>query len=565
MNLLTWKKYIHLFRRSFRKLGLMVIISAGQSLIYLLIAYLVRYSFDQIISNGERNRLIVVGGILILIIGINIGITLWARYLTRRITTQVICDLRNELLTKFISLPRSYYTRADLSRLHTSIIQDTQRLDIMNNSIVTKALPSIVILIGLTGALVYLNWALFAVMIITILPLFIVSRLAKNRIQEQVSIYHRSLEKLSKGMLFILQTMDLILNQTAGQYELERQRNRHDEMRLRSFFLVWADAIYGSVTSGIVALSGIIILVVGGMAVGSKMMTLGELLSFYVVIAFMRSNLNAVMYSIPLIFEGDVSLTSLYNILNTKDSQPYHGQRKISFKGKITFEAVDFRYTDEQILHDVNLVIQPGTMVVLMGPNGVGKSTVAHLISGFYRPQGGYLFADGHPYDDLDIEYLRKYIGVVQQEPVIFSGTIWENITYGLSNASATEVEQACRLTTAYEFIQELPKGFNTRTGEGGVRLSGGQRQSIAIARALLRHPKLLILDEPTNHLDEVVMRQLMHNLKELESAPAILIITHVMEVARHAQLIYVMKSRGQISAIEDPTMFLQEMAMLAT
>jgi len=565
MNLPAWKSYLMFFRGSIPKLSFVVIISAGQTLIYLLVASLVRYSFDHAISSDNRNRLLGVGGLLLLLFGINIVTTLWMRYMTRKITTKVICDLRDELLMKWISFPRAYYLEADVGKIHTSIVQDTQRLDIMNNAIVTGALPAVVIIVGLIGVLVYLNWKLFLVMIITILPLYFASRLAKNRIQGQVSIYHRSLEKLSKGMLFILQTMDLIQNQTAEEYEIERQKQRHDEMRERSFFLVWASGIYWAVTNGITAISGVIILVVGGVAVGSKMMTVGELLSFYIVVASMRSYLGSVLYAIPLIIEGDESLTSLYSVLQARDARPYQGRKQIAFNGAISFEEVDFRYTDEQLLGDVDLVIHPGSMVALMGPNGIGKSTLAHLITGFYRPQKGYLYADDQPYDDLDIGQLRKYIGIVPQDPVIFSGTIWENITYGRPNASAEEVDQACRLATAYEFIREFPESYHTLAGEGGVRLSGGQRQSIAIARALLRQPKLLILDEPTNHLDEDSVRRLMKNLRELESAPTILIITHVMEIARQAGSIYIMQDRGQIREIVDPTMILPEQALLET
>jgi ABC-type multidrug transport system fused ATPase/permease subunit len=183
-----------------------------------------------------------------------------------------------------------------------------------------------------------------------------------------------------------------------------------------------------------------------------------------------------------------------------------------------------------------------------MGPNGSGKSTIVHLIMGFYRPREGRILADDDPYDELDIISLRKQIGIVLQDPVTFSGTIRENITYGNPDAAETEVEEACELAVALDFIKDLPQGFETPVGEGGVLLSGGQRQRIVIARALLRKPKLLILDEPTNHLDKPTMERLLDNLKKLKESPAIFLVTQDINIAREAQVVYYLDEKGQIT-----------------
>lgn len=563
MNFPVWKKYLNLFRRSFRKLGFVAFVSAGQSLIFLLVAFLIRFSFDDVIPSGDRYSLIMVSVILLILITLNIAISLWTSKITRKITTQVISDLRDELLIKFVSFPRSYYSEVDTSKLHTNIVQFTQRLDVMNNSIVTGSLPSIVIMTGLIGVLIYMNWILFAIMVFTILPLYLVSGKSKKHIAKQVSLYNQSLEKLSKGMLFILQHMDLIQNQTAEKYEIERQKNHNDEMRKKSFFLVWADAIYRASVNGIVGFSGIIILIIGGVAVIGKTMTMGELLSFYVVISFMKGYLSTILYSIPLIIEGNEILTSLYGILQTTDSKPYKGKRKIPFNGNITFENVNFGFNEKKLLFNLNLSISPGNIIVLLGSNGVGKSTIVNLISGYYRPQSGMLYADGLSYDELDISYFRKHVGIVQQDPIIFSGSIWDNIVYGQTNASSNDVYQACRLATANNFIQAFPDGFETKTGEGGIRLSGGQRQKIAISRALLRKPSLLILDEPTNHLDELSQNKLIQNLKALENSPTILIISHAIEIIQLAQKTYYLNDEGQLNRVSDPIKFLHSHGIL--
>ncbi len=174
-----------------------------------------------------------------------------------------------------------------------------------------------------------------------------------------------------------------------------------------------------------------------------------------------------------------------------------------------------------------------GTRVALVGPNGAGKSTVVQLILGNLRPEAGRIYADGNSYEEIDLVRLRRAIGVVMQEPMLFSGTILENITYGCPDADADEVARAARLSTADSFIQRFPNGYQTVVGEHGFLLSGGERQRIALARAFLRRPKLLILDEHTNHLDAQSVSDLFQNLHELDDAPSIRVISHDATVVR--------------------------------
>jgi ATP-binding cassette subfamily B protein len=436
--------------------------------------------------------------------------------------------------------------------MHSSIVQDTARLDLMSNMLVARLLPALVICAALCVVLAYFNLLLFLMLLILAPLLYILTRVMGRKVRQRVQAYHRSFEAFSQGMLFVLQTMDLARLQTAEEFEMERRRRQLEELRVTTESMSWLVTAHSLIQDTLVAVWGVLILIVGGAAILTQRMSLGELLSFYVVVGLLSAYLSEISSFIPQGIAGSESLTTLHHLLEAKDSLPYLGRKQTVFTGKVTLHDVDFRYTDLPIVHEINLAIEPHSVVALVGPNGSGKSTIASLILGFYRPQRGQVYADDQPYDELDIQHLRRQIGVVTQDPIIFQGTIWDNITYGSPGASLDEVIRAAELATAHEFIQELPHTYQTATGEEGMLLSGGQRQRIALARALLRQPKLLILDEPTNHLDEAAVRELLVNIEHWDVNPAILLITHDLRLVQGAGCIYTL-DEGRIVASGEP------------
>lgn len=266
---------------------------------------------------------------------------------------------------------------------------------------------------------------------------------------------------------------------------------------------------------------------------------MGSLMSFYLAMGLLTNYFRTLVAAGPNLWTGTAALEALHSILSVTDLEPYRGDRRIAFQGELALRGVRFRYGDNEVLRGVDLTIEAGSRTAICGSNGGGKTTLLYLLCGLYRPASGTVLADGVSYEELDVRALRESLGVVQQDPVIFSGTIWENITYGLPEASVAEVREAARLATADDFIVELADGYETRVGEGGVLLSGGQRQRIAIARALLRRPKVLILDEPTNHLDAAAVRGLLATLRALPTRPTLLVITHSREVLREFDVVY--------------------------
>jgi ATP-binding cassette subfamily B protein len=267
-------------------------------------------------------------------------------------------------------------------------------------------------------------------------------------------------------------------------------------------------------------------------------MSLGALLSFYALLGLLLRQVTAILGAIPLVLAGQESVRRLDLVLGAADEPPYAGTRQVPFDGSIDFEAVTFGYGERPVLHDVTLTVEPSRQLTIVGPNGAGKTTLVRLLLGLYRPQSGRVLAAGVPYDELDVAALRRDLGVVLQDPLIFNGTIAENIRAGRPGLSDADVRDAAARATADAFVERLPLGYETHVGDEGALLSGGQRQRVAIARALVTRPRLVILDEPTTHLDDAAIAALLANLRSLPGAPAVVAISHDPEVARHADAV---------------------------
>ncbi len=572
MNLKPLFYYFKLYKKYHYLLVLSVLASLIQSISLAPITWLIANIFDQAIPK-QNNTILINNGILILILYIcNMILAIWNRYIILKITKSVLQKLRQTILEKFYNFSRHYYTQTNHSNLHTIIIQDTWRVDIMSNMLVARLIPALLICIVLSGILLIVNWVLFLIIISMVPLLYILGITVGKKGKQKITNHHKIFAQLSKGMLFVIQTMELTIIQGAQEYEINKQGKLLNKYRIISSNTDFFNTTYNLFQSFITFATGIILLIIGGIMMSSGSISLGKILSFYVTVGIMRNYLNVILEAIPQMIDGHESLKTVYNLLQVQDEIPYHGTKTIDFLGKITFQNVKFQYSssthyevqpsppdplshrrggeNQPILNNINLEINPGETVAIVGENGAGKSTITYLILGFYRPLTGEILIDNYPLENLDINHLRAKIGVVDQEPIMIDGTILDNIIYGEYDVNIETVIKAAKIATAHQFIDKLPQKYDTLVGEGGVLLSGGQKQRIAIARALFRQPKLLILDEPTNHLDQGAISQLMQNIKEIEPKPSILIISHDGDIVKQADYVYNLKD-GYLTEIK--------------
>ncbi len=535
----------HVLRHSDHRARLCAIVSVAflQPLILVPVAFLIKRIFDTPLSARQTTLFFLYGAVMILLNLLSFAALHWIRRATLAVTKPVSAKIRGELLTKLYTLPRNFRDKSSHGSLHSLIVNDTERVDIMSNALVAQLLPACIAGLGLGATLLYLSWRLSVMVVVSAPIIFVFHGLALGHLKKRFRTFRQSFEEFSTRVLFAIRAVDLTRLHVSEEQELERQNQGIEELRRASHALAMVDTSYSLGQSWLLTLNIAVILIAGGIMVGHQSLSMGRLLSFYVTLGLLVNSLKPALLTAPQITAGLESLVRLEEVLAIPDTEPYQGTRRLEMLGELRFEAVGFSYGKLPLLERVDCTIKPQTIVAIAGPNGSGKTTLMHLICGLDRPDRGKIFMDGWEYQTLSMRFLRQQIGVVTQDPLLFRGTIAENIAYGSGSLSSREIIEASQLAAVDSFIREMPLGLESPIGEDGIMLSGGQRQRIAIARALVRRPRLLILDEPTNHLDRSAVAELLANIKEMSPRPTILLISHNRQVLDFAEQVITIRN----------------------
>lgn len=530
-----WREYAGYFRPHLKTLAGITVAGLVQSFAYVPLAALLRWIFDDILVSRRRGDLWIA---IAALLGVQLGglvLAYWIRLSALRVNHDVLANLRMKSLERLYQLPRSFYTAADIDRLHVTLVYDTNWIDAMNNALTAQFLPAGLSALVLFAILFWLDPKYALIIAVAAPAIFIGNRLMKRETWLRQEGLRRAFEEFSRGVRFAISAMDLTRSQAAETIELRRQSANVTELRRVALDLNRLNAIQQLAQGGVLLAATLLVLIAGGYALAEGTVSRGEMMAFYVAAALFATQSRTMVGAVPEIRMGIRAFRELYSILTHPDREPYQGSRKLASIGEIRVEQVSFAYgSGPAILENVSVSIAPGARLALIGANGSGKSSLLHLIGGYYRPSKGCVTADGVAYDELDIRQLRTRMAVVPQHPFLFSGTIRDNVAYGSEKAADEAVYEALRGAGADEFVDQTADGLDTTIGEQGVRLSGGQRQRLVIARALLRKPELLILDEPTNHLDEEAIERLMESLDRLAFRPSVLVISHEWRVLRH-------------------------------
>ena len=483
--------------------------------------------------------------LLVLMTGLKVGVTYLSSYFIIPMRNGIVRDIRNFVFDKMVVLPISFFTNArkgdvmarmsgDVAEIENSIMQS---LDMMFKNPI-----SIIVYLGMMFAI---SWKL-TVFVLILLPL---AGLVMGRVGR--SLKRKSLEQQNQWGVMMSNIEEClgglrIIKAFNAEHKVKNRFHRENQLYFKySNRIARRQSLAHPMSEFLGTAAVAIVLWFGGTIIlgGDSTLTAGQFIYFMVIFYSLinpAKDLSKAMYSIQ---KGLASMERVDKILGASNpiKDPASPVEISDLKGAISYDGVTFSYGDNEVIHDVSLDIPAGATVALVGQSGSGKSTMADLIPRFYDVQKGAIKVDGVDVRDLRVHDLRSFMGNVNQEAILFNDTFFNNITFGVENATMEDVIRAAKVANAHDFIMATPEGYDTNIGDRGCRLSGGQRQRISIARAILKNPPLLILDEATSALDTESEKLVQEALDRLMDGRTTLVIAHRLSTIRNADMICVM------------------------
>lgn len=471
-----------------------------------------------------------------------------AQFFLGTVRNGVIERLRNDIYRKVTILPISYFNsqrRGDLMSRMSNDLYDLEWCVVMMQAMVKD--PINVLVFGFI--LIFVSWRLF-VLFLLVLPagVWMIARIGK-RLKRSSQRGQRELGGLTAVLEESLASLKAI--KSFGREEARQQQYAEaNEDFTRTQAKVARSRELSSPLSEILGtLALVIILIIGGWHVIDGSIQPSVFIFFVIIFARIIPPIQSIVRSYNTLQKANASAERFLEVLDAEEKIVEKADAQVlpPFSREICYHDVSFAYRDgQEVLSHIDLTVQKGTTVAVVGPSGGGKTTLVDLLPRFYDCTGGFIEVDGHPIRDLNINSLRRQVGLVSQSSILFNDTVANNIAFGADHYSLEAIREAARVAHADEFIEQLPQGYNTRIGDRGTTLSGGQRQRLSIARAVLRDTPILVLDEATSALDSESELAVQQGLDALMKGRTSIVIAHRLSTIRHADLIVVM-DKGRI------------------
>lgn len=516
----------------------------GAALLNLFVPQIIKDAIDNGLAQGEPRALFISGAIIMGIAFLRGIAGFGQRFYGEWLTYRVAYDLRNNFYNSVQYLPFSFHDRThtgDMMSRATSDITETERFVGIG---LMDLLATLLLLFGVIVAMILESPRLALLGMIPFpLLLFATIRFGNTvrpmfkRIQEQMGVLSTTMQESLTGI-------GVVKAFAREPFELDKFEKENNEWFDRRFSLIQTWANNWPFFTFLVSTSIFILLWFGGPLALDGTITIGSLFALISYVLMLAAPVQRLGFLVNLAATASASASRVFEIIDTPNEVGDRDDAVVyeDAEGEITFENVGFSYQEGvKILENINFMAQPGQRIALIGPTGSGKSTVTNLIPRFYEATEGRVLLDGHDVRGLTLKSLRSHIGMVLQDPFLFSQTVAENIAYGRSSATMEDIIAVSKAAHAYDFIQKMTEGFDTRVGERGVTLSGGQKQRIAIARALLSDPRILILDDSTSSVDTETEHLIQQALEVLMEGRTTFIIAQRLLTLKQADMILVL------------------------
>lgn len=507
---------------------------------------------DVLTPRGNFNLLVwLVLGLL------GVRLLLWAasvctEWLAQRLGHGGVQDIRSDLYRKLQFMPLRFYDRRTIGGIISRMSNDSDRLEGFLASDLPLVVSKLLLFIGILGLLLVTNWKLALLVLLPIPPILLVGSLIWKRVMHHWIRWGARWSRLSSHLSESIGGIRVVKAFAQESRESERFDERNEDLRAvgvageRNWF------VFFTVTNFLMSWGVFLVWYFGGRQILGGEMTLGALVAFisYLWMLYQPLRWFGELYNILL--RAFAGAERIFEVLDSR-SETCDTANKVRLQrmeGRVEFQNVDFGYDrGKPVLKGIDLDVKPGEMIGLVGKSGAGKSTLINLICRFYDPDRGRIEIDGLEMRQVSLDDLRSQIGMVQQDPFLFDGTIAENIAYGKPNATFSEVIRAAVAAEAHEFIVQKPDGYDMKVGEKGGKLSGGEKQRISIARAILHDPRILILDEATSSLDARTEWKIQKAISRLVKGRTTFAIAHRLSTLRGADRLVVL-DEGRVAEV---------------
>ena len=470
----------------------------------------------------------------------------FATVMTDWIGLRLVKDLRDDVFAKFLELPLGFYHRYRAGELISRATNDVQIANKTINVSFTNLIRDPAQVLGFLAICLWISWQL-TLLALVVLPLTLSVIVVVGKRLRRYS--HRQQERLADLTSVLQETVygiRVVKAFAMEPFENRRYLRESDRLFTQMFKISRMHRATSPLSELLATIVGAVILWYGGRQVFVQQSLAPE--AFLTFLTAMFSMIHPIKQLSGVnngIQEGMAAADRLFEIIDSESETGNEPERAplADVAGRVQLQGVSFRYLPtDPVLRDIDLTVEPGEVVALVGGSGAGKSTLVDLIPRFYDPQEGRVLVDGRDVREVSLASLRRSLGIVTQEVILFNDTVRANIAYGLSDVPDRDVEAAARAANAHEFIERLPQGYDTVIGDRGTKLSGGQRQRLSIARAILKNPPILILDEATSALDTESEQLVQEAIDRLVRDRTTIVIAHRLSTIRSAHRIYAMK-----------------------
>ncbi len=505
------------------------------------------------VAGTDTMRILILACVAVMVIAVMDAICTYGdKYVTTSVGQWVTHDLRGRLYAQVQRLSLTYHDQNQTGDLISRVTTDIDSVQTFIVSGMLTMLVDVVTVIGMIGVMFYLSWQLTLVSMAVVPVLFAIVYTYTRKVKKASRDVRKHESKLLSVVQEVLGSIRVVKAFARENYEIHRLEGESLETVEASLKARALKARLVPIVTIVTGVGTCAVLYFGGKAALRGGLSLGSVYLFITYLRNMYKPMQDISKAMDSYSKADVGYERIQEVLsNDNEMCDAPGAKALPpIKGRIDIEHVDFWYNEEQpVLQDVSLSVQPGEMIALVGPTGSGKTTLVNLIARFYDPVHGVVKIDGFDVKTVTQESLRRQIGFVLQDTVLFTGTIWDNIAYGRPEASHNDIVKAAEAANAMEFIDKLDGKFDAVVGERGLTLSGGQRQRIAIARAIVRNSPILILDEPSSGLDAGSEQLVFEALDRLMAGKTSIVIAHRLSTIRSASCIYVVKDGGIVES----------------